>query len=67
MSTIIALPTLIPVWPDFGKSCGLSRGQSYVAASHLPVGVRVTVGGRTWLNADKLASYLESGGDLGSR
>jgi hypothetical protein len=33
----------------------------------MPVGVKVKIGGRLRLNADKLAAYLEAGGDLAQK
>lgn len=61
------LPRLIRVWPDWGQPNGMSRAQAYAAADKLPVGVRVKIGHRLRLNADRLAEYLQAGGDLGTR
>jgi hypothetical protein len=58
------LPRLIKPWPDWGQANGLSRGATYAAVDRMPPGVRIKIGGRLRLNADKLREYLEAGGDL---
>lgn len=58
------LPRLIRVWPDWGQPNGMSRAQAYAAADRMPVGIKVKIGGRLRLNADRLREYLEAGGDL---
>ena len=67
MSVASKLPKLISIWPDFGQSVGLTRGQSYNAANQMPANVRVQIGGRVWLNEERLLAYLRSGGDLAAR
>lgn len=59
-----ALPRLIKVWPDFGQAQNMTRSQAYGFASRLPQDIKVKVGKRLRLNADRLAKYLEAGGDL---
>lgn len=60
------LPRLIRVWPDWGQPNGMSRAQAYAAADRMPAGVKIKIGGRLRLNADRLREYLEAGGDLAS-
>ena len=67
MSVASKLPKLISIWPDFGQSVGLTRGQSYSAANQMPAGVKVQIGGRVLLNEERLLAYLRSGGDLAAR
>ena len=57
-------PTLIKIWPTWGQENGLSRAAAYAAANKMPPGVRVQIGGRLRLNSQRLAEYLNSGGDL---
>lgn len=64
METVTALPKLIKVWPDWGQPAGLSRVQAYEAANRMPPGVRVKLGHRVRLNVDRLAEWLEQGGNL---
>lgn len=59
----LKVPTLIKI-PDWGLANGFSRAQAYAAADKMPPGVRVKIGGRLRLNAEKLAAYLQAGGDL---
>jgi hypothetical protein len=61
------VPRLIKVWPEWGHSNGMTRHQAYATADSMPVGVKVKIGGRLRLNADKLAAYLEAGGDLAQK
>ena len=55
------LPPLLRV-EEFAEHWGLSRPQAYEAIRRLPPGVRVNLGRRIRVNADKLVEWLEGGG-----
>lgn len=67
MNVVSAIPHLIRVWPDFGQQAGLSRVQSYEVASRMPPGIRIKLGNRLRLDAQKLSAWLAAGGNLGDR
>lgn len=58
------LPKLIKVWPDWGQQAGLNRVQAYDCAGKMPPGIRIKLGNRVRLNADRLVDWLNSGGHL---
>lgn len=60
---MITLPTLITV-KDLGKQWGLSTPQAYDAARRLPAGVKVVLGRRIRINAERFTEWLEAGGEL---
>ena len=68
MQNSLQQPAYIKVWPTLGELLGIaSRSQTYAAAEQLPVGVKVKIGGRLRLNAQRLNEYLAAGGDLAQR
>lgn len=65
-STHLSLPTLLRV-PEWGAQCGMTRSAAYAAVDRMPAGVKVKIGGRIRLNAERLAEYLQAGGDFANR
>ena len=59
----LALPNLLRPWPDWGRSVGFSRAQTYSAYDKLPANCKTRLGGRVFILADRLKDFLESGGD----
>lgn len=59
-----ALPRLLKPWPDWGQANDMTRAQTYAAVDRMPVGVKLKIGNRLRLNADRLNDYLQAGGDL---
>ncbi len=68
IAQVVAMPVLIRI-PDWGAQNGMTRSQSYAAVDKMPASVKVRIGGRLRLHADRLRQYLNDGGDLaaGSR
>lgn len=62
----VDLPTLLRV-PEWGAQSGMTRSAAYAAVDRMPPGVKVKIGGRVRLNAQRLAEYLQAGGDYASR
>ena len=65
-STHVDLPTLLRV-PEWGAQSGMTRSQAYAAVERMPAGVKIKIGGRVRLNAQRLAEYLQAGGDFASQ
>lgn len=63
MDIALSLPQLIGI-PDFGRQNNMSRAQAYYTVNNMPASVKIRIGGRLWLNANRLAEYLENGGDI---
>jgi hypothetical protein len=42
----------------------MTRSAAYAAVDRMPAGVKVKIGGRIRLNAERLAEYLQAGGDF---
>ena len=65
-STHVDLPTLLRV-SEWAAQNGMTRSAAYAAVGRMPAGVKVKIGGRVRLNAQRLAEYLQAGGDFALR
>ena len=58
----VKIPQMIKVWPDLGQRVGLGRQASYALADSMPEDIKIRMGRRIRLNAERLAAWLEAGG-----
>jgi len=61
--SVAGLSKLVKI-TEWARTAGLTQSKAYKAVSLMPNGVRVQLGGRVYLNLDRLSDWLEKGGNV---